>query len=104
MLEALLRVRFPQGAWNIIAVDNNSCDATAAILLRYADRLPLTVLSERRQGKSYALNSGITHVDGALVVVTDDDVIPEPSWLERLWEGAERHPEYDDLVTASKGT
>jgi exopolysaccharide biosynthesis glycosyltransferase PssI len=95
MMEGLTRVRFPDGAWNIIAVDNNSRDATAAILSRYADRLPLTVLSERRQGKSCALNTGIGHVDGRLVVVTDDDIIPDASWLERLWEGAERHPDYD---------
>ena len=30
MMDALLRLRFPRGAWHIVAVDNNSRDATAA--------------------------------------------------------------------------
>lgn len=94
MLDALTRVRPPAGGWRLIAVDNASTDGTHALLLSYRDRLPLTVLQQPAQGKSRALNLALQHVEGDLLVLTDDDVIPEPDWLEAWRAYADAHPEY----------
>jgi len=63
------------------------------VLAGYSQRLPLEVLYERRPGKNVALNRAVASFEGDLVVITDDDVLPEPGWLLRLTEAAMRHPE-----------
>lgn len=94
MLEALTRVRPPHGGWRLIAVDNASTDGTYELLRSYRDRLPITVLQQPAQGKSRALNLALQHVEGDLLVLTDDDVIPHPDWLEGWREYVDAHPEY----------
>jgi len=94
MLAALESLIPPPGGWELIAVDNRSGDSTRAILEAHAGRLPLTILSEPRQGKSIALNAAIGHVRGDLVVLTDDDVIPEPDWLVAYRACADANPDH----------
>jgi hypothetical protein len=43
-------------------------------------------LHETRQGKSFALNTGLAHASGEVLALTDDDVIPAPDWLRRIVE------------------
>lgn len=97
MLEALTHIDYPAGAWQVIAVDNNSKDTTLEVLRSWQDRLPLTVLSEPTQGKSHALNTGLDAApkDTGLFILTDDDVIPDPQWLNALVKAATTHPDYD---------
>ena len=92
-LEAFGEVRLPEGGVEFIAVDNASSDGTAEVLRAFQDRLPLTVLSEPRPGKSFALNHALQHAQGDLVVFTDDDVIPSAGWLEAYARAAQEHPE-----------
>ena len=68
-------------AWKIIVVDNGSTDATPQVLRYYERYLPLQSLSTPIAGKSRALNIGLEHIEGRLVVVSDDDAIPSPSFL-----------------------
>ena len=70
----------------LIVVDNNSSDHTAAVVAEAADASPITVryLHEGRQGKSFALNAGLAHAHGDIVALTDDDVIPARDWLARI--------------------
>ncbi len=95
MLEALKRVELPAEGVEIIAVDNASDDGTGALLARHAEALPLTVLSEPRRGKSFALNRALAVARGDLVIFADDDILPEPQWLEAYRETAERYAETD---------
>lgn len=94
-LEALRRLDLTAGADEIIAVDNASTDGTPAVLEEYRHLLPLTVLSEPRRGKSFALNLALDAAQGDLVVFIDDDVLPEPQWLGAYREAAARHSEVD---------
>jgi glucosyl-dolichyl phosphate glucuronosyltransferase len=84
-LGSLARMTVPAGvSWDVLIVDNNSSDATAETV-REVQRIfpvPLRYLHEGRQGKSYALNSGLAACRSAFVVFTDDDVIVEPGWLQ----------------------
>jgi len=83
-------------AWNMLVVDNASTDATPAILQSYAQRLPLRPIRTERRGKNVALNLGIeTLGDGTLVVLSDDDIVPEPNWLNAMVRAAAEHPEFD---------
>lgn len=82
-LESLRRVRSHR-PWDIVIVDNNSNDRTRAVVERHAPLMPapLTYLFEPRQGKSYALNSGMAQSSGDVIVFTDDDVRVGPGWLD----------------------
>jgi glycosyltransferase involved in cell wall biosynthesis len=93
VLEAFAGLVPPPGGWKLVVADNGSTDATQALLAQYGGRLPLEVLLEPRAGKNAALNRAIASFEGDLVVLTDDDVLPEPDWLLRLEAAAEAHPE-----------
>ncbi len=69
--------------WNAIVIDNNSSDATQAIVRSRIDGYPveLRYVFEPRQGKSYALNAGLVETNATIVVFTDDDVRIGEGWL-----------------------
>ena len=71
---------------DIIVVDNNSTDDTAAVVSQAAmnARFPVALLSERQQGKSFALNTGLAVATGDVLALTDDDVLPATDWLMRM--------------------
>lgn len=93
VLDAMAGLTAPEGGWKLVIVDNGSTDGTEALLSGYRDRLPLTMLSEPRAGKNRALNAALPHLEGSLVILTDDDVLPQPDWLLRLLQAADEHPE-----------
>ena len=82
----------------VLIIDNNSRDRTREIAeefcLKYPDRF--RYVSETRQGKSFALNTGIQKARGSVLAFMDDDVTVEPVWLRNLtsaldsgeWSGA----------------
>lgn len=94
VLDALTRVRAPSSGWKLVVVDNASTDQTRAIIESFQTLLPLTYVFEGRLGKNVALNTGLEHLDGDLVVFTDDDVFPHPDWLVQLRAAADGHPSY----------
>ena len=93
VLECFARLIAPADGWKLVVVDNGSVDGTARLLGTYARRLPLTALSEPGSGKNRALNTALPHLEGNLIILTDDDVLPNPDWLLRLQQAALDHPE-----------
>jgi glycosyltransferase involved in cell wall biosynthesis len=85
-------------AWELLVVDNNSTDRTREVVQEFCLRFPshFRYLFEPRQGKSYALNTGIREARGDVIAFIDDDVVVESSWLHHLtaalhdghWAGA----------------
>jgi glycosyltransferase involved in cell wall biosynthesis len=75
--------------WEVVVVDNNSTDDTRQVVERMAITFPapLRYLTEREQGRSAALNRGLSEASGSILVTTDDDVRVEPDWLARIDEG-----------------
>ena len=94
VLDAYLRLRVPEGGWKLIVVDNASTDRSREIITSFQDRLPLTYLSEEKLGKNVALNAALAHVEGDLVVLSDDDAIPVPDWLVSMRSAADAQPTY----------
>ena len=93
VLESFTLLDAPRGGWKLVVIDNGSTDGTADLLRSYAARLPLTALCEPLPGKNRALNAGLPHLEGALSVLTDDDVLPRPDWLVRLQQASFEQPQ-----------
>jgi len=78
---------------DLVVVDNNSDDDTRDVIREAArqSRLPIRYAFEPRQGKGFALNTGLPLAGGEILALTDDDVCPEPDWLERIVDAFRRH-------------
>jgi glycosyltransferase involved in cell wall biosynthesis len=90
-LEALGAMQIGDFEQEWIVVDNNSDDDTAQVVEEYAYREPrLQYRFEQQQGKSFALNTGISAARGNIIAFTDDDVLPTADWLVRMVETYDR--------------
>lgn len=94
VLVAFAQLISPPGGWKLVLVDNRSTDRTREIIESFQSRLPLTYVAEPKMGKSTALNAGLAHAEGDLVVFTDDDVLPNSDWLVEFRAAAEAHPSF----------
>jgi len=84
--------------WDVLVVDNNSKDQTRGVVEGFRRRFPgrFSYVFEPKQGKSYALNTGIRQATGDVIAFIDDDVEANPHWLYNLtaplscgeWAGA----------------
>jgi glycosyltransferase involved in cell wall biosynthesis len=92
-LDGLAKQDRPPLAWEVIVVDNDSCDDTARVLDEASQHLPLVRLHEDRPGKNRALNRALDVAAGRLLVFTDDDVMLPRGWLASFAEAAERWPD-----------
>src|SRR5215470_11241103 len=87
-LESFAKLRIPPTLdWELLVVDNNSTDATAATVFRHIDRHGPRVryIFEGQQGRSAALNAGIAASKGEIIAFTDDDIILDPDWLSQIY-------------------
>ncbi|NMF87367.1 glycosyltransferase [Aromatoleum petrolei] len=92
-LQALHGLRVSQSRqWEVVVVDNNSNDDTRRVVETMQRDWPLLRYEfEPLQGLSHARNRGIASARGDVLLFTDDDVLPEPDWLEATLDGLERH-------------
>lgn len=92
-LAALKLLRVPAGLRaEVIVVDNNSSDHTRQVVEAcQADWRALRYEFEGTQGLSHARNHGIRAARGELILFTDDDVLPESDWLEKIADGIAAH-------------
>jgi len=97
-LEALDRCDRAGYTAQLIVIDNASKDNTADVVKHWQSRMPwlaVEYLHEPRPGKNHAVNAGLARARGELVIFTDDDVTPEPSWLRQYAQAMRRRPERD---------
>jgi glucosyl-dolichyl phosphate glucuronosyltransferase len=80
-LEGYCRLERVTTAWKLVIVDNGSDDSTPAVLESFKERLPLETLTQPKPGKNRALNYGLGTLEGQLAIITDDDAIPDPSFI-----------------------
>jgi GT2 family glycosyltransferase len=86
-LEHLRRQQYEPGD-EVIVVDNASTDDTAALLAGAAQGFPVPLrgLRETEPGKTAALNTGIRAAQGAILALTDDDVLVADNWIATIRE------------------
>jgi glucosyl-dolichyl phosphate glucuronosyltransferase len=72
--------------WEVLVVDNHSTDETRSVVESLCEKYPdrFRYIFEPRQGKSFALNTGIREASGDVLAFLDDDVRVEPTWLWNL--------------------
>jgi glycosyltransferase involved in cell wall biosynthesis len=86
VLDALGRQRVPpEVVWEIILVDNNSTDQTAAVVAQYqrspAIAVPLQYVLEPCQGAAYGRRRAVAIARGEWVGFLDDDNVPDDDWV-----------------------
>ncbi len=79
-LQALVEQDYPQGAYEVIVVDDGSTDRTA----EEAARFGVSVLRQPALGGAAARNLGVAHAQGEVVAFTDADCVPARDWLREL--------------------
>jgi glucosyl-dolichyl phosphate glucuronosyltransferase len=84
-LDALAAQEWPADAFEVIVADNGSTDSTPAAVDRAGHGATcVRYLFVPTPGKSYAVNAALAVARGDLIALTDDDVQPEPGWIEAL--------------------
>lgn len=81
-LSSLAVLDYPN--YEVIVVDDGSTDKTECIAHQVAERYPRTqisIISQSNSGKSWALNTGIEHAQGDLVMCVDSDSRLNPDAL-----------------------
>jgi len=79
---------FNKFSYEIIVVDNNSNDKTREVVNDFKNKMgeKLKYIFEKKQGKAYALNTGVRKAKGKIIAFTDDDVIVDKYWLNNMYE------------------
>jgi len=78
--------------WEVIVVDNNSKDDTRQVIAEFQRDWPLLRYEfQGEQGLSHARNHGIDAAHGNVLLFTDDDVLPEPDWMEATLTGLDKY-------------
>jgi cellulose synthase/poly-beta-1,6-N-acetylglucosamine synthase-like glycosyltransferase len=89
-LASIVRQELPPDRYEVIVVNDRSCDRTGALCREYAGRYPnISVIdvNETPPGsapKKYAVSRGIARARYEAVVLTDADCVVPPSWLETI--------------------
>jgi cellulose synthase/poly-beta-1,6-N-acetylglucosamine synthase-like glycosyltransferase len=87
LLDSIQRLEYPTSHFEIIIVDDHSEDSTAAIIAQYPN---ICLLSAPKYEvgeiafKKRALEYGIKHAKGELIVTTDADCVLPPLWLQTI--------------------
>ena len=88
-LSSLLAAEVPSGLEvTVTVVDNNSTDGTRAVIESFQERFGerIRYCFEAQQGRSHALNAGITATTGDLVGIIDDDEEIDTDWYNTAFE------------------
>lgn len=82
-------------SYEIVIVDNNSGDSTRSVCEEYLALKPdiFRYILEPRQGKTFALNTGIRASRGNIIAFTDDDVCIDSRWLLSIKEAFALYPD-----------
>jgi glycosyltransferase involved in cell wall biosynthesis len=84
-LAGLVAQQFPREHFEILVIDNNSTDHTAAVVAEFASEKPTPRhIREEKQGLDHARNRAIDEARGEIVVFGDDDILVKSDWLAQM--------------------
>jgi GT2 family glycosyltransferase len=90
-LSALERQTVPRERFEVVLIDNASADGSAELV---RERFPWVRLFplDRNTGFAEGNNIAARHARGHLLVLLNNDTIPDPFWLEELLRVSTAHP------------
>jgi len=100
-LEALAEQTLPPDRYEVIVVDDGSTDATPRIVDQWRAAHPqvqIRLISQQNAGPAAARNHGVAVACAPLLLFTDADCAPTPTWIEALTA-----PFADPDVAGAKG-
>lgn len=94
-LQRFFEVEVPADArCELLIVDNNSKDTTAAVVAEYSARLPIRYVLEERAGIACARNRALDEsASSDYLLFTDDDVLVASGWMRAFVDFMQGHPE-----------
>jgi cellulose synthase/poly-beta-1,6-N-acetylglucosamine synthase-like glycosyltransferase len=86
LIERLQSQDYPAELFELIIVNDHSTDSTVKTVMDLQAKLSISLigLPKDRSGKKTALNYGIRHASGTLVITTDADCRPGKNWLRTI--------------------
>jgi len=106
VLESISKLKFEVEDWRVVVIDDGSSDGTPALLKKWSDKVPLTVLTHSpNQGLGRAMRTGLSHLseivtDTDAVVALDADSTQPPELTVRMRRKQQR--DNLDVVIASR--
>ncbi len=94
MLLSLLTQSADPAAWEVVVVNNNSTDDTLEVVGAFIaghTNINMRVVTELRQGLSYARNCGIEATTAPLIAIIDDDEQICPSFVQSYIDFFDTH-------------
>src|SRR4051812_32996176 len=89
-LHSLVDQYFDEKDYEIIVVSDGPDELAKHIVSvwteTYSNQLRYVALPEKR-GPAAARNAGWKRANAELVAFTDDDCMPDPRWLQNIWDG-----------------
>ncbi len=77
-------------AWEVLVIDNNSCDKTQQVISNYSE---VQYFFEAEQGAAFARLRGVREAKGRWVALLDDDTLPDANWIAQAHQFAQTHPQ-----------
>ncbi|MEI9807282.1 MAG: glycosyltransferase [Bacteroidota bacterium] len=85
LLTALLQQTYPKELFEVIVIDDDSEDSTAAIVKQYSNVKLLQLKDDTTNSfKKKAIENGIAAATGEWIVTTDADCLPPENWLQTI--------------------
>jgi glycosyltransferase involved in cell wall biosynthesis len=88
VLESFAKMKIPPRLnWEVVIVDNNSPHNIHQIVenFKYEKKISIIYVKESKQGKCYAMNTGVQTATGEIIAFTDDDNLVSPDWIATIW-------------------
>lgn len=95
-LHSLMAQTFRKEAFEVLVVDNNSTDGTESVCREIIAAHPqynIRYITEKRQGASFARNTGAAQAEGTLLVFMDDDAVAEKDFLTNAAAFHQKQPQ-----------
>jgi GT2 family glycosyltransferase len=93
-LDSMLQQTFPKDDYEILVVEDGSHSGAEDLVKKLQKDFPnIHYFWRTNAGPAAARNVAIKSAQGEVCAFTDDDCTVPPDWLEKLWDGFQKHPE-----------